>query len=101
MAAPIYTDSKLSLAPLKGKICAVIGFGSQGQAQALNARDSGVKVIIGLHARSRSAASARRAGFAVLRTEAAVRRADVIFLALADTSMPAIFEREIRPHLKK
>ncbi len=101
MAGPIYTDSKLSLSALRKKTCAVIGFGSQGHAQALNARDSGLQVIIGLHARSRSASSARRAGFKVLRTEEAVRQADVIFLALADTSMPAIFSGEIAPNLRK
>ena len=101
MAALIHTDSRLSLKALKGKTCAVIGFGSQGHAQALNARDSGLKVIVGLHARSKSAATARRARFKVLRTEDAVRRADVIFLALADTSMPKIFAGQIRPHLRK
>ncbi len=101
MAASIYTESKLSLRALMGKTCAVIGFGSQGRAQALNARDSGVKVIVGLHRGSRSRAAARRAGFKVFQTEEAVRRADVVFLALADTSMPEIFASQIRPNLRK
>ena len=101
MAAPIYTESKLRIGALRGKTCAVIGFGSQGRAQALNARDSGLKIIVGLHQRSRSRVAARRAGFKVFRTEDAVGRADVVFLALADTSMPAIFAGQIRPNLRK
>ena len=96
MAARIYTDSKVSARALKGKICAVIGFGSQGQAQALNLRDSGVRVVVGLYRRSRSWAVARKYGFKVMLSADAVRRADVIFLALADTKMPEVFERDIQ-----
>lgn len=51
MPAKIYTEKDASLAPLKGKTCAVIGFGSQGHAHALNLKESGVKVIIGLYPR--------------------------------------------------
>ena len=100
MAARIFTDSKMSGRALKGKTCAVIGFGSQGRAQALNLRDSGVAVVVGLYAGSKSRAAAKKAGFKVLSTTAAVRAADVVFLALADTKIPEIFARDIAPHLR-
>jgi ketol-acid reductoisomerase len=101
MAARTYTDSKVSARALKGKVCAVIGFGSQGRAQALNLRDSGVNIIVGLYRRSRSWPIARRKGFKVMPTADAVRCADVIFLALADTKMPEVFARDIKPNLRK
>src|SRR5208282_1343513 len=65
MAAKIYTDKDASLEPLKGKTCAIIGFGSQGHAHALNLKDSGVKVIIGLYPDSKSRAVAKEKGFEV------------------------------------
>jgi ketol-acid reductoisomerase len=101
MAARIYTDSKVGSRALKGKVCAVIGFGSQGRAQALNLRDSGVDVIIGLYRRSRSWPAARKCGFKVLPTADAVGSADVVFLAVPDTKMPEVFERDIEPGLRK
>jgi len=101
MAARIYTDSKVGSSALKGKICAVIGFGSQGRAQALNLRDSGTNVIVGLYRRSRSWPVARKHGFKVMPTAEAVSRADVLFLALPDTKMPEVFERDIKPNLRK
>lgn len=100
MAARIYTDSKVSSRVLQRKICAVIGFGSQGRAQALNLRDSGVNVIIGLYQRSRSRPIARKCGFKVLSTAEAVREADIVFLALPDTTMPEVFDRDIKPNLR-
>ena len=101
MAARIYTDSKVGSRALKGKVCAVIGFGSQGRAQALNLRDSGVDVIIGLYRGSRSWPVARKCGFKVLPTADAVRCADVVFWLLPDTKMPEVFERDIKPSLRK
>jgi len=101
MAARIYTDSKVSSRTLKRKVCAVIGFGSQGRAQALNLRDSGVNVIVGLYRRSRSWPVARKYGFKVMPTSEAVSQADILFLALPDTKMPEIFERDIKPNLRK
>jgi ketol-acid reductoisomerase len=101
MATRILTDSKMSGRALKGKTCAVIGFGSQGRAQALNLRDSGIAVVVGLHAGSKSRATATKAGFKVVSTAAAVRASDVVFLALADTKIPEIFARDIAPHLRR
>ena len=88
MGARIYTDKDASLDPLREKSCAVIGFGSQGRAHALNLRDSGIRVLIGLPSRSKSRPRAKRDGFVVTTTERAVGRADLIFLALPDSRMP-------------
>src|SRR5204863_4267001 len=82
LAARIYTDKDVDLRWLKGKTCAVIGFGSQGRAQALNLRDSGIKVIVGLYPGSKSRVRARRSGLIVLHTADAARRGDIVFLAL-------------------
>src|SRR4029453_4853416 len=95
----IYTDKDIDLRWLKGKTCAVIGFGAQGRAQSLNLRDSGVKVVVGLHPGSKSRARARRSGLTVLETADAARRSDIIFLALSDTQMPAIYREQIAPSL--
>lgn len=100
MAARIYTDKDADLRWLKGKTCAVIGFGAQGRAHALNLRDSGLAVVVGLYRESKSRAVARRAGLKVVDTPEAVRRADVIFLALPDTKMPDLYKKEIAPNLR-
>jgi len=78
----------------------VIGFGAQGRAHALNLRDSGISVIVGLYPGSKSRVRARRSGLEVLDTAGAVRRADIIFLALSDTQMPVIYAEEIAPSLR-
>jgi ketol-acid reductoisomerase len=100
LAARIYTDKDADLRWLKGKTCAVIGFGAQGRAHALNLKDSGINVIVGLYAGSKSRVRARRSGLAVLGTSEAARRADIIFLALSDTQMPAIYAEQIAPPLR-
>ncbi len=100
MAARIYTDKDADLRWLKGKTCAVIGFGAQGRAHALNLKDSGIKVIVGLYPDSKSRVRARRSGLEVLGTAEAARGADIIFLALPDTKMPAVYEEQIAPHLR-
>ncbi|MEO7318324.1 MAG: ketol-acid reductoisomerase, partial [Chthoniobacteraceae bacterium] len=101
MPAKIYTDKDADLSVLKGKTCAVLGFGSQGHAHALNLKESGVKVIIGLYEGSKSAAVAKEKGFEVYETGEAVKRADVIFVAIPDTKQPDAFEKSIRPNLAK
>src|SRR6266516_726196 len=100
LAARIYTDKDADLRWLKRKTCAVIGFGAQGRAQALNLRDSGVKVIVGLYPGSKSRVRARRNGLVVLSTTEAARCGDIIFLALSDTQMPAIYAEQIAPNLR-
>lgn len=101
MAARIFTDKDASLDPLREKSCAVIGFGSQGRAHALNLRDTGIRVLVGLRARSKSRARAKRDRVVVTAIARAVRKSDVIFLALPDTRMPAVYEAEIAPHLRR
>lgn len=100
MAAKILTDREVDLRPLLDKTCAVIGFGAQGSAHALNLRDNGVAVIVGLPPRSRSRAAARRADMRLTNAAMAVRRADLIFLAVPDTKMAEVFREEIAPHLR-
>ena len=101
MPAKIYTDKDATLEPLKGKTCAVIGFGSQGHAHALNLKDSGVKVIVGLYPGSKSRAVAKEKGFPVFDTAEAVKKADVIFLAVPDTKMASAYKKDIEPSLTK
>ena len=101
MPAKIYTDKDADLSVLKGKTCAVLGFGSQGHAHALNLKESGVKVIVGLYPGSKSEAVAKEKGFAVFETGEAVKKADVIFVAIPDTKQPEVFEKSIRPNLSK
>jgi ketol-acid reductoisomerase len=100
MAARIYTDKRLSTRWIRNQKCAVIGFGSQGRAQALNLRDSGLRVVVGLYRGSKSRTIARRLKLKVLETAAAVRQSDIIFLALPDTKMPEVFARDIAPNLR-
>ena len=97
----VYTDKDADLSVLKGKTCAVLGFGSQGHAHALNLKESGVKVIIGLYPGSKSRAVAAEKGFEVFDTGEAVKKADVIFVAIPDTKQPAAFEKDICPNLAK
>jgi ketol-acid reductoisomerase len=101
MAAKIYTDKDADLKVLKGKTCAVIGFGSQGHAHALNLKDSKVKVIVGLYKGSKSRAVAKKLGFEVYDTAEAVKRADVIMVAVPDTKIAAVYEKDIEPNLTK
>ena len=101
MPARIYTNRDADLKFLRGKIASVIGFGAQGRAHALNLRDSGLEVVVGLPPQSKSRRIARNEGLQVLSTPEAARRGDIIFLALADTQMPAIYEKEIAPFLSR
>jgi ketol-acid reductoisomerase len=100
MAARIYRDKDADLRWLKGKTCAIVGFGSQGRAQALNLRDSHIKIVIGLYPGSRSRPRAKKNGLTVVDTDEAVRRSEIIFLALPDTRMPEAFAKDIAPYLR-
>ncbi|MBL9170193.1 MAG: ketol-acid reductoisomerase [Verrucomicrobiales bacterium] len=101
MPAKVYTDKDANLSLFKNKTLAVLGFGSQGHAHALNLKESGCKVIIGLYEGSKSIAVAKDKGFEVYPTAEAVRRADVIFVALPDTKQAAAYKKDIAPNLAK
>src|SRR4051795_6588706 len=97
----VYTDKDADLSVLKGKTLAVLGFGSQGHAHALNLKESGCKVIIGLYEGSKSIPVAKEKGFEVVSTAEAVKRADVIFVALPDTKQASVYAKDIAPNLSK
>lgn len=101
MPAKIYTDKDADLAALKGKTLAVLGFGSQGHAHALNLKDSGCKVIIGLYPGSKSRKVAEDYGFTVHDTAEAVKLADVIMVGIPDTKQAAAYGKDISPNLAK
>src|SRR2546423_1160263 len=101
MPAKVYSDKDADLNVLKGKTLAVLGFGSQGHAHALNLKDSGCNVIIGLYEGSKSIPVAKDKGFEVYPTGEAVRRGDVIFVTLPDTKQPKAYEKDIAPNLTK
>ena len=101
MPAKVYSDKDADLGVLKTKTLAVLGFGSQGHAHALNLKESGAKVIIGLYEGSKSIAVAKDKGFEVFTTAEAVKRADVIFVGLPDTKQAAAYEKDIAPNLTK
>ena len=90
-----------SLAPLRGKAVAIIGYGSQGHAHALNLRDSGVKVVVGLYAGSNSASKAESAGLEVLSVGEAVEAADVVMVLVPDHVQGNIYRNEIEPNLSR
>ncbi len=101
MPSKIYTDKDADLKVLKGKTLAVLGFGSQGHAHALNLKESGLKVIIGLYPGSKSRKVAEEYGFKVYDTAEAVKLADVIMVGLPDTKQAAAYKKDIAPNLTK
>ncbi len=99
MPAKVYTDKDADLGVFRNKTLAVIGYGSQGHAHALNLKDSGCKVVIGLYAGSKSRRVAKQHGFKVVDTGKAVRLADVIMIALPDMKQADVYKRDILPNL--
>ena len=99
MPAKVYKDKDANIASIKRKTLAVIGFGSQGHAHALNLKDSGLNVIIGLYKKSKSIDVARKQGFEVFETAEAVRRADVIMIAVPDMKQASVYKKDIEPNL--
>src|SRR5690348_2522016 len=90
MPATIYYESDATLAPLQDKTIAVIGYGSQGHAHALNLRDSGLKVIVGLHEGSKSRDRAGADGVQVMSVADAAKAADVIMILVPDQTQKAV-----------
>ncbi len=96
----VYTMKDGSMAPLKGKTLAVIGYGSQGHAQAQNLRDSGVKVIIGQRKGSANYKLAVKHGFKPVSAAEAAAQADIIQILLPDEVQKSVYETDILPNLK-
>ncbi len=98
--AKLFYDSDADLSLLQNKTVAIIGYGSQGHAHALNLKDSGIKVVIGLYEGSRSASKATSDGLEVLSVSEASEIADWIMVLLPDEFQKDVYIKEIAPHLK-
>lgn len=99
MAVTIYHEADADLSIIQGKKVAVIGYGSQGHAHALNLMDSGVDVRVGLRAGSSSEAAAREAGLNVVSVAQAAREADLIMILIPDEKQAEVYRTEIEPNL--
>ena len=99
--AQMYYDADANLDLLNGKTVAIIGYGSQGHAHALNLKDSGVDVIVGLYSGSKSIDKAEAEGLKVLDVADAAAKADMIMILLPDEVQRTIYENEIKPNLKE
>jgi len=99
--ATVYYDKDADIRLLRKRKVAIIGYGSQGHAHALNLRDSGVDVIIGLYKGSRSWVRAENDGFTVKEVNDAVSESDVIAMLIPDTVQPAVFYRAVKDNLKE
>ncbi|WP_456460244.1 ketol-acid reductoisomerase [Desulfurobacterium sp.] len=97
--AKVYYEQDASLAPLEGKTVAILGYGSQGHAHALNLRDSGINVVVGLRP-GKSAEKAKADGFEVLTPAEAAKKADVIMFLLPDPVQKKVYEEAVKPNLK-
>lgn len=98
--ATMFYENQADLSRLDNKTVAVIGYGSQGHAHALNLHDSGVNVVVGLHDGSRSKAKAEAEGLTVLSVAEATKQADVIMVLIPDTKQAAVYKESIEPHLE-
>ncbi len=98
----IYRDADVDASILSGKTIAVIGYGIQGKVQAANCRDSGCKVIVGTRPpdQSPSQAQAKADGFEVYSVAEATSKADILLIELADPVQPAVYKKEVAPHLR-
>ncbi|WP_066426696.1 ketol-acid reductoisomerase [Anabaena sp. 4-3] len=98
--ARMYYDTDANLDLLAGKTIAIIGYGSQGHAHALNLKDSGLNVIVGLYPGSKSAEKAQAAGLTVKSVADAASAADFIMILLPDEVQKTVYQNEIEPNLK-
>ena len=99
--AKLYYDQDCNLELLMGKKVAVIGYGSQGHAHALNLKDSGVDVRIGLYKGSKSWEVAEKDGLRVLEVAEAAKEADFIMILTPDETQPQIYKESIEPNLEE
>ena len=98
--AKIYYQKDCDLNKLKGKTVAIIGYGSQGHAHALNLKESGVNVVVGLYEGSKSWEKAEKQGLKVMLTKDAVKVADIIMILINDEKQAAMYKQDIEPNLK-
>ena len=101
MAARIFYQQDCDLNLLKDKTVAIIGYGSQGHAHALNLRDSGVKVVVGLYNGSKSWAKAEAQGFEVFTAAEAAKQADIIMILINDEKQAAMYKKDVEPNLEE
>ncbi|MCG1013393.1 ketol-acid reductoisomerase [Tepidanaerobacter sp. GT38] len=99
--AKMYYDNDADLQLLKGKKVAIIGYGSQGHGHALNLKDSGIDVVVGLYKGSKSWQIAEQAGLEVKTVSEAAAEADIIMILIPDHLQGQVYEKEIKPNLKK
>ena len=97
--AKIYYQSDCNLDVLKGKTVAIVGYGSQGHAHALNLHESGVNVVVALYEGSKSWAKAEAAGLKVMTTAEAAKIADVIMILINDERQADMYKKDIAPYL--
>ena len=98
--AKIYYQEDCNLSVLEGKTIAIIGYGSQGHAHALNLKESGCNVIVGLYEGSKSKAKAEAQGLTVYNTAEAAKMADIIMILINDEKQAAMYKKDIEPNLK-
>ena len=101
MAAKIYYQEDCNLSLLDGKTIAIIGYGSQGHAHALNLKESGCDVIVGLYEGSRSWAKAEAQGFQVYTAAEAAKQADIIMILINDEKQAQLYKESIEPNLEE
>ncbi len=101
MQAKRYYEQDGDLSYLNGKTVAIIGYGSQGHAHALNLRDSGIDVVVGLYDGSPSWKKAEAAGLKVMTVSDAAKTADMIMILVSDHIQGELYDKDIAPHMKK
>ena len=97
----VFYDKDANLRLIKGKKVTILGYGSQGHAHALNLKDSGVTVTVGVRKGGSSWTKAKKAGFAVKEMGAAVKGADVVMLLLPDENIAQVYQDDVEPNIKK
>ena len=98
--AKTYYDQDVNWAAIQGKTVAIIGYGSQGHAHALNLKESGIDVLVGLYEGSKSKAKAEAHGLTVLPVAEAVKKADITMVLIPDEKQADVYKTEIAPNLK-
>ena len=98
--AKIYYDADADLGRLRGKTVAILGYGAQGHAHALNLKDSGVSVVVGLYKGSPSKQKAEAAGLKVVENADAVKVADVVMFTVPDQTQRQVYAQDVQPHLR-